>query len=120
MNAQEHLSILQEASEGGLPIRIDANSDLSAAKVSELILSGDLVAVDASSEAGHVFLDSTITVAGRQRLQRLRRIYPPKSLKESWVRSVPLPIRVLLSLAIALGTSYLIQQFFSQYVWSGS
>lgn len=69
MPTRAHRTILKAAARGELPQSIDEQSDFDVHLVKELVESGLLKAVDASSFDGPAFLNPTITVAGREYLR---------------------------------------------------
>ena len=69
---KEHLKILEEAGKQNLPEQIDESSKIPLKIVSELIDAGYLKAIDASSFDGTVYLQTKITLQGREYLNVLK------------------------------------------------
>jgi hypothetical protein len=69
---KEHIRILELASQGALPDQIDEDSDIPVLIVRELVQSGYLTAIDATSFDGIAYLDLHITIPGREYLRRLQ------------------------------------------------
>jgi hypothetical protein len=69
---KEHMRILELASRDALPDQIDEDSDLPVSIVRELVQSGYLTAIDASSFDAIAYLDIHITIPGREYLRRLQ------------------------------------------------
>lgn len=68
---EQHYKILKLAAEGNLSNRIDETSDLPIDIVTELIEAGYLKAIDASSHGGTAYLETKITLAGREYFNEL-------------------------------------------------
>jgi len=69
---KQHCKILELASEAKLTEKIDETSELPLDIVTELIEAGYLKAIDASSFAGTAYLQTRITLSGREYLNELR------------------------------------------------
>lgn len=69
---QEHTRILKLAEKNELPELLDETSELSVSIVSELIDAGYLKAIDATSFGGVAFLQTKITLSGREYLNLLK------------------------------------------------
>jgi hypothetical protein len=69
---KDHLKILEIAAENRLPERIDETSEFQIEIVTELIDAGYLKAIDASSFDGIAYLQTKITLQGREYLNELK------------------------------------------------
>ena len=84
---KEHLEILKNAADKLLPEQIDETSEIPVEIVSELIDAGYLKAIDASSFEGTVYLQTKITLEGREYLDVLKtQSEEPKEMPESAIR----------------------------------
>jgi hypothetical protein len=106
MESKQHLTVLQEAADGSLPIRIDSTSVVPVAVVAELVSGGYLTAIDASTSDGFAFVNVSITTSGRDHLRHLRRVHPPSTIKELLAAKIPYPVRVLMAIAASVAVSY--------------
>lgn len=89
---KEYIKILELATEGNLPEKIDETSELSADTVRELIDAGHLTAIDASSSDGTAYLKARITLPGREYLNGLK-----SEEKEEHVEMFETKIRLFIS-----------------------
>src|SRR5690606_4552130 len=69
----DHLAILKRAAKGELPASIDESSDMPVAAIKELIAAGLVKATDTKRLDGSQYLDTRITLAGREYLTDLDR-----------------------------------------------
>ncbi len=69
---KEHQYILDLAAQGKLPNNIDSRSHISVNVVRELVKAGYLEAINASSFNGEAYINSRITLAGREYLDELK------------------------------------------------
>jgi hypothetical protein len=83
---QEHLKILKLAADNKLPEQIDESSDLSINIISELIDAGYLKAIDATSFDGAAFLQTKITLPGREYLNTLISSKSSNRMNENTIR----------------------------------
>ena len=84
---KEHLEILEAAADKCLPEQIDESSGFPVEIVSELIDAGYLKAIDASSFDGTTYLQTKITLQGREYLGDLKnQIVEGKEMSESSIR----------------------------------
>jgi hypothetical protein len=90
---EQHYKILKLAADGNLPRKIDKTSGLSVDIVRELIEAGYLKAIDASSYDGIKYLQTRITLSGREYLNELR----SKTHEEQKIMAVSNKIRLFIS-----------------------
>jgi hypothetical protein len=73
MSEREIIKVLELAESGNLPAQIKDNSVVSISIVKELVDSGLLNAIDASSFGGPHYMEARINPAGREYLKKLRK-----------------------------------------------
>ena len=89
---KEYIDILEIAAKGNLPEQIDESSDFSIDTVKELIEAGYLSATDASDFEGDAFMNTKITLPGREYLNQLK-----SQLKSEEVQLTNNKIRLFIS-----------------------
>lgn len=102
MESRDHLDILQQVSDGSIPSRVDAGSNLPMMAIADLVAGGYLTAAHALEGRDPAWLNLMVTPQGRQHLRRLRSLHPPRSIDEGFRRMVPLWLRVALGFLIAV------------------
>lgn len=111
MDTDLHLLILRQAAAGTLPANVDANSPVPAEAVRDLIESGHLEAIDASSLSGPAFVDPRITVAGREYLGVLEERARAASLTGKAGKYVSSLLKWVFGIVAALLVAFLTKQF---------
>jgi hypothetical protein len=111
MDTDANLRILRQAAAGTLPARIDSESPVSVRAVRDLLNSGYLAAIDASSLGGPAFLDSRITVPGREYLRVLEERTHAASLFGKTSKHLPTVVKWVFGIVSALVVAFLAKQF---------
>jgi hypothetical protein len=78
---EQYLIILELATQGKLPKKIDNASNISVTAVQELINAGYLKAINASSLHGPAYIEPKITLAGREYLVQLKETTEEKQME---------------------------------------
>ena len=102
MATERHLEILRLAAAGTLPHRVEPGSNISSDVIGELVGSGYLTAIDASSFDGPSFLDPRITVAGREYLRTLEERRKAESLSGKARKLSPAVVKWVLGIVAAI------------------
>ena len=111
MDTDAKLQILRQAADGTLPARIDSESPVPVQAVRDLRSSGYLEAIDASSLGGPAFLDSRITITGREYLRVLEERTHAASLFGKASRHLPTVVKWVFGIVAALVVAFLANEF---------
>lgn len=107
MATEPHLEVLRQAAAGTLPDRVERGSAVPVDIVGELVISGYLAGIDASSSGGPCILEPRITTAGREHLRILEERAKAASLLGRLRKLLPLAAKWVFGVVAAVLAAYL-------------